>query len=130
MTRRIRRSRSWPTLVIIALLVPVLAGATRWHNHLVKSSPATDEVLTASPDSIRLWFAERAIPRLSGIALWTVGPDSTRRPMGPVVGTDTVVSVAAAVPDPLPAGAYRIRWRTASEDGHVIRGHIDFTVTP
>ncbi len=130
MTRSIRRFRTWATLVVVALLVPALAGAARWHNHLVKSSPAADEVLSASPDTIRLWFAEPTIPRLSGIALWTIGPDSSRRSMGPVAGTDTVVSVAAAVLAPLAAGTYRIRWRTASEDGHVIRGHIDFTVQP
>lgn len=116
--------------LLVALSVPGLRAAGLFHNHLVKSSPAEDDTLATSPSQIRLWFAEPAIPRLSGVALWTVGADSTRLPVGPMAATDTNVSVATTVTTPLAPGAYRVRWRTASADGHAIRGFYDFVVTP
>lgn len=114
----------------LTAVVAAATGAARLHNHLEKSFPAANDTLATSPTQIRVWYAEPAIPRLSGLALWTAGADSTRIPLGAVAATDTNVSVAAPVPAPLAAGTYRVRWRTASEDGHVIRGAYDFVVQP
>lgn len=114
----------------MALLLSGVIGAGGFHNRLVASSPAADETVSATPEQVRLWFAEPPVPRLSGIALWTIGPDSTRLKLEKVAATDTSVSVAAKVPGPLSPGEYRIRWRTASEDGHVIRGWFDFRISP
>ena len=117
--------------LFVALAVPGARAADRlFHNHLVKSSPAADDTLGTSPTEIRLWFAEPAIPRLSGVALWAMGADSTRLPVGPMAATDTNVSVTTTLASPLAPGTYRVRWRTASADGHAIRGFYDFVVIP
>ena len=42
--------------------------------------------------------------------------------------TDDPTSFKARVLGDLPAGTYRITWRTAGEDGHAIRGRYDFEV--
>ncbi len=114
----------------VAGLVSGARAANVFHNHLVKSTPAADDTLATPPPQIRLWFAEPAIPRLSGVALWTVGADSTRITVGPMAATDTNVSVATTLATPLAPGTYRVRWRTASADGHAIRGFYDFVIAP
>lgn len=124
-------ARSWITRgLLVAGIIAVAQPAGAFHNHLVKSTPAADDTLATSPDQIRLWFAEPAIPRLSGVALWTVGADSTRLSVGSMAATDTNVSVATTLTTPLGPGAYRVRWRTSSADGHAIRGVYDFVVAP
>jgi len=128
MTRSIRVGIA--LALAVAGLVSVARAAGMFHNHLVKSAPAANDTLATSPDQIRLWFAEPAIPRLSGVALWAMGTDSTRLKVGPMAATDTNVSVVTTPATPLSPGRYRVRWRTASADGHVIRGFYDFVVTP
>ncbi len=119
-----------PGLLVAGMIAATVQPAGAFHNHLVKSTPAADDTLATSPPQIRLWFAEPAIPRLSGVALWTVGADSTRIPVGPMAATDTNVSVATTLATPLAPGTYRVRWRTASADGHAIRGFYDFVIAP
>jgi len=36
--------------------------------------------------------------------------------------------LTARIEGPMPSGAYTIAWRTASSDGHAIRGEIPFRV--
>lgn len=109
--------------VTLALLGagPVLA----LHNHLEKSTPAADATV-ASPKEIRLWFAEKIDPKFSSITL--MHADSTKIEIGKTHGTDDPKSVAAEVPAPLAAGRYLIRWRSAGDDGHAVRGTFAFSV--
>lgn len=110
-------------LTVAALAAsPVLA----LHNHLEKSTPAADETLAASPKEIRLWFAEKIDPKFSSITL--MRPDSSKIEIGKAHGTDDPKSIAADVTTPLASGKYLIRWRTAGDDGHAVRGTFGFAV--
>lgn len=113
-------------LVGLAVLVGTAAGF-RFHNQLTKSSPG-QAATVASPVEIRLWFREKSAPALSSITLVRAS-DSGKVALAKVAKTDDPLSIKAAVPAALAAGGYLVSWRTAGDDGHVIRGSFPFTVS-
>ena len=118
------RVRIATAAVVLAAAISLPAYA--WHNHLVKSLPAESEEMAASPAMIQLWFAEKVEPKFSSITLMTA--DSTRLEIAKPKGTDDPKSITADVPAKLAAGSYLIRWRTAGDDGHAVRGTYPFSV--
>lgn len=97
------------------------------HLRLTRSVPVKDTTLALAPAEISLWFSQR--PQLPLSAITLTGPE------GAVVRL-SAVTLAPADSAPLVAkvegtmapGRYTIAWRTASSDGHAIRGTILFTV--
>ena len=113
----------------LALLVSSAGLITgMFHNHLVKSTPTTGEKLGSSPADIRLWFNER--PEIAFTSVTLLKADSTKIVTIKAVATADSMSVSAPLPQPLPAGSYLVTWRTASRDGHAIRGTYGFTIAP
>lgn len=110
----------------LALGAVLLTGM--FHNHLVKSTPGAGETLTASPAEITLWFNER--PEIAFTSVTILRADSTKIATIKAVATPDSLSVAAPITTPLPAGSYLITWRTASKDGHAIRGTYGFSIAP
>jgi methionine-rich copper-binding protein CopC len=110
-------------LTTVALLVTGMV-----HNHLVKSSPADGEQVHAAPKEIRLWFNER--PEIAFTSVTLLQSDSTK--IATIKAVATMDSMAASIPlqAPLPAGKYLVAWRTASSDGHAIRGSFGFSIAP
>lgn len=113
-------------LLLAAPFLLGMAGAV--HNHLVKSAPEKDQQLTAVPTEVRLWFSER--PELNFTSVTLLRADSSRVPVSKVRPTDDTLSVAADIAAGLPPGHYTVAWRTASRDGHAIRGRFGFTIAP
>ena len=60
-----------PLSIAIAFctLIFVSVAASAWHLDLTASYPKADEVLTESPDTIRLWFTQVPELALAGISL-------------------------------------------------------------
>ncbi|HET9276124.1 MAG TPA: copper resistance CopC family protein [Gemmatimonadales bacterium] len=118
-------------LRILPLAAVAVLSTAMFHNRLVKSTPGDGDTLAAAPSEIRLWFAERPEVAFTSVTLLREGPDSTRigTLKGTVVPGDSL-AVKLAVPVPLQAGGYVVAWRTASRDGHAIRGRFRFSVSP
>jgi methionine-rich copper-binding protein CopC len=100
--------------------------AARLHTKLVRSEPAAGAVV-APPAAIRLWFSEPVNVGLTGLTL--TGPD------GRVVKTVRATRaehpdapVVVAVNAVLAPGAYVAAWRTASADGHPVKGSFRFSI--
>ncbi len=110
--------------VVLALVVST-AMAASLHLRLTKSYPEADQVLTVAPDTVRLWFSEE--PEMA-LALIGIEGANGKVDVAKVEKTDDPTSFKARVLGDLPAGTYRITWRTAGEDGHAIRGRYDFEV--
>ncbi|HEV8357408.1 MAG TPA: copper resistance CopC family protein [Gemmatimonadales bacterium] len=104
----------------------LLAG--RFHNHLVKSMPGAGQTLAGSPAEVRLWFNER--PEVPFTSVTILRADSSKVATIRAVATDDTLAVSAPLPAPLPAATYVVQWRTASSDGHAIRGRFEFTIAP
>jgi methionine-rich copper-binding protein CopC len=115
-------------LRLLTLSAAAVLGTGMLHNHLVKSSPADGEHLTVAPKEIRLWFNER--PEIPFTSITLMQGDSTK--IATIKAVATADSMAAAVPltAPLVPGKYLVAWRTASGDGHAIRGVFGFSISP
>lgn len=101
------------------------APAAQAHDQLVSSTPAADAVLVAAPESVELVYSEEVVEL--GVIIEVVGSDGEDW----VAGTPTVASTIVTVPlrPGMFEGAYELRWRVVSSDGHPIDGTSTFTVT-
>ncbi len=105
-----------------------LLGTTIFHNHLVKSVPRAGDTVVASPKEIRLWFNER--PEIPFTSATLLSADSIKIVSIKAAATEDTMAVAIPLVTPLKAGSYLITWRTASRDGHAIRGTFGFSIAP
>jgi methionine-rich copper-binding protein CopC len=106
----------------------ILATALLWsaaglaHTHLVASSPADHAELATPPKEAILTFAEAVV--LTAAKLESMGGAKTVLKPLPAGNVKE-----AHIPLPtLAAGRYRLQWRAASDDGHVMSGEISFVV--
>jgi methionine-rich copper-binding protein CopC len=113
----------------VAALGLLLAATPAWpHASLVRSSPARRAALTTAPDRVQLWFNEPIEARFSSVSVWDAAglqvdlQDARVEPEDPkhlTVGLK-----------PLALGAYRVRFRVLSVDGHVVESEFAFTLRP
>ncbi|MFB9689252.1 copper resistance CopC family protein [Amycolatopsis plumensis] len=122
---------SFPVRVAAALAAAggaVLLGApaAAAHSVLVSSSPAADASLATAPAEVVLEFNELVENRFTELAV--LGPDGTSHwEAGPASVVDARVSAPLR---PLgPAGAYTVRYRVTSADGHPVSGTVPFRLT-
>jgi methionine-rich copper-binding protein CopC len=113
-------------IATLTALAPHVGGAAM-HNHLLRAEPGIGGEVAGSPKELRLWFAQKPDPALTTIRL--LGADSAAVPLGPVTPAESA-SVRAPIASALPPGKYVVRWKTAGDDGHVIRGSYSFTRKP
>lgn len=120
------RSRALTWLALAAALATLPAALPFRHLRLLKSAPAADEVLAASPTAVTLWFSQAPTLRLTRISL--LDASGTKLPLGPVKAGPEEHTAMADLTQPLAAGSYTISWVSGSPDGHVVRGKIPFSV--
>jgi methionine-rich copper-binding protein CopC len=117
------------TLLLSGVTASLLLGANAAvHTHLVKAEPGVDSTVTVAPKQIRLWFNEAPEVALSAATLLT--NDNSPVATVKMVETNDSLSVAGTIPVALEPGTYRVLWRTASKDGHAVRGKYSFTFDP
>lgn len=122
---RFRFHQVLPSLAAGLIVLPGAALAV--HAHLTGSFPGKDEVVAEAPTEIRLTFSEKVELAISSIKV--LGADSAEVRVGKAARTDDTLTIAAPVLGALAPGEYAVIWRTASRDGHPIRGRYTFTVT-
>ena len=119
-------------LIFTAALLSVL-GATAtaadavFHFALSRSVPAADAAVP-SPEEVRLWFTQVAPPGSVAIRLVGPGGDAVET-SDPIPDEDDGRVYHVDVPTKLPAGAYTVAWRGIGDDGHIVRGEFQFSVT-
>jgi methionine-rich copper-binding protein CopC len=101
--------------------------APAWsHAYLVRSTPAARSVVARAPERVQLWFNERLEPAYSRMSVWN--RDAERVDVGDAqVAPAEPGRLSVGVP-PLPAGAYTVKYRVLSVDGHVVEAEFVFTV--
>ena len=106
-----------------AVLLATPAGA---HAVLVRSTPPGRATLAEKPDRVQLWFNERLEPAFSSVSVWSSA--GTQVDAGNArVGPDDAKRLSVTLP-PLPPGAYSVRYRVLSVDGHVVDSSFSFTI--
>lgn len=119
-----RRRAASVSLVTVGLLLGVCAVAYA-HATLLRSEPAAGSRLSASPSRVRLVFSEALEPTLAQLSI--VGTDGFLVRLSPSGDPHDVNALVAPVSALVP-GAYRLRWRVVSADGHPVEGSFAFAV--
>lgn len=111
--------RSLMTAALLCLGICLVAAPVALaHDQLISSSPGADEQLSSPPTTIKLTFSAELLTL--GHEIRIVDADSKNWAQGTATLTRESLSqpVAAGMPD----GAYQVRWRVVSSDGHPING--------
>jgi methionine-rich copper-binding protein CopC len=116
----------WVTGTLILSTLMVSAGLA--HSTLVRSQPPAGATLTTPPGEIILWFNERLERQFHAVTV-SDGQGRTISTQNPHVDRADPTKLTVAV-EPLPPGAYRVRWRVLSRDGHVAEGAFSFSIQP
>lgn len=107
------------TAVVLGTALPAAA-----HDDLVGSTPTAGEMLATPPASVTLSYSADVLT--IGALVSVVDASGTDWAAGePVI---EMTDVTTPLKDGMPAGAYEIRWRVVSSDGHPISGLVPFTV--
>lgn len=119
-----RPRAGWITVLVVSafLVVPSLASA---HATLLRTDPASDQVVQTAPTTVTLTFTEPVETALGAIRVFDgaarrVDAGDTSRVGGNAVST--------GIGQTLQRGTYTVSWRVASADGHPIDGAFVFHV--
>lgn len=94
------------------------------HSSQQPGTPRDGETLSAAPEIVRLKFSGPM--RITVLKL--VGP-AGEVPLTRTDGMQPVTALEASPTGDMAPGAYEIEWRGMGEDGHVMEGTIDFTIS-
>ncbi len=119
-----------PHLVPSAGEIPLLApGAGEIpHPELRLAVPAPDAVTRGPVEVIELTFSEAVDQVLSRILLYTAEGEAISAGETRWITPDARDRISLELDEPLPTGMYRVEWRTAASDGHIIQGTYSFAV--
>ena len=106
----------------MAFLVVVMPSTAFAHAALVEATPADGAIVDEMPVVVRLRFSE---PLSANSSIQLVGPAGTIFDERPMPDDPSIMALVA--PD-LQPGVYSVRWTAATDDGHVERGAVTFTV--
>ncbi|HEY4034008.1 MAG TPA: copper resistance protein CopC [Ktedonobacteraceae bacterium] len=120
---------------LLFFLFPQEANA---HAILLRSDPAKDSILPASPDQIRMWFTEDLNPTFSTAYVVNAANSAANvqknikthvdKDNAHVSATDSKEMDVSLKPN-LPSAVYVVLYRTQSaDDGHILDGSLVFTV--
>lgn len=115
---------------LVALCALLIAAPATAHVRLEGSTPAAGAIVHEPLAELRIVFSAAVEARYTGLVLYA--------PSGAVVPLDSLRADAASrgrafyvgaprLPEP---GEYRVEWRTAGSDGHVITGSFTFVADP
>jgi copper resistance protein C len=108
----------------VALLA---AGPAFAHAELVRSNPAANATVRASPRTITLTFNERLVPAFSKFELTMPAHGGMKLPVTTTVSRDGK-RIVGTVGSRLMKGSYRVSWTAAGSDGHKMTGGYSFKV--
>lgn len=113
--------------VCLGLLLAFGAGEVLAHAFLDRAVPAVGGSVAASPTEVRLFFTEAVVPQFSAIEVTGAGgaPVAAGKP---VQDPADKTSLTLPIRQPLPPGAYTVKWHVASVDTHRSQGSFSFSV--
>ncbi len=111
---------------LAAALPPDPAGA---HASLVEARPAHRAVVARRPARVVLVFSDAIEGPFSTLSVLSAAGERVDRADVQVLAADPH-EISVGLPEGLPAGAYTVKYRVLSADGHVVEGSYRFTVKP
>lgn len=113
-------------LVLLCGLFALAPSGASAHPNLASSRPAAGSNVSGSVSDLVLTFTERIELRYTTVVLITTNGDTIRG--GVTFGGTDDRAVRVQLAEPLATGTYRVVWRTAGADGHVVGAEYGFTI--
>ncbi len=119
--------RNTAATIVVLFAGSVVATTAFAHPKLVKSDPAGDAVIAASPKALRLSFNEELVPKFSGVEI--KDQKGQRIEIG-IIAPDPAdkKQLVIELPSPLANGLYKVDWHAVAADTHRVQGSYSFTV--
>ena len=117
------RKASSLVVLLTALAFPAAASA---HARLVGSKPADGAVLATPPQDVKLLFDDEIRPAGGDRVVDAQGRSVLAGPAHRLAGNDR--ALVLPLRPGLVRGAYTVRWRVVSNDGHLVAGVLAFAV--
>ena len=111
------------TLVTLSVVAGAAPAATA-HDQVLSTSPTTGENVDTAPKQVAMVFSDDI---LSVGAIMLIVDDQGRNWADGTLKLDRATVTQPLAPG-LPNGAYEVRWRVVSADGHPIAGTFPFSV--
>src|SRR6187551_3756362 len=112
-------------LAVLTLTAGVSLVAAVPHFTVTKSLPAANQVVEQSPERLQYWFSEAPADGVSTIKLLR---GTTEIALAKTVVVPAEKTMHASPEKPLEPGTYKMTWRAAGGDGHVMSGETAFTI--
>lgn len=127
--RRTARTRArglvFGAVAVLALVLPIgCALPASAHDQVVSTVPAAGEHLETAPSEVSMTFTSDILDLGAIMLVVDTAGDDWAHGEPRLDGVLAVQTLADGLPD----GAYLVRWRVVSADGHPISGTVDFTV--
>ncbi|MGH7460215.1 MAG: copper resistance CopC/CopD family protein [Pseudomonas sp.] len=108
-------------------LLAGLPGRVAAHIRVTASTPAANSTVTVPVREIRVTFSQRVSARYTRLSV--LNPNGIELAVADLAAVDSAGrEYRATLTEPLANGTYRVIWRTAGADGHVVSGEFTFTV--
>ena len=111
-------------VAISSALIAISAWPAAGHAQLVASTPADRATIAKAPTRVLLEFSGRLIADTASVT--ATGPQGQQA----LATTGSSTTVTARWPAAWSEGDFKVAYRVASSDGHIMTGAIRFTVTP
>lgn len=118
------RMRTPRSAVLAIVMVIAAMGAALAHAKMKASTPADGATVPAGLSQIEMTFSHPM--RLTLVRVHRAADDTDMALNAPL--PKTFADSAKVSVDALAAGAYEVTWTAVSQDGHVMKGHLGFTV--
>ncbi|HEY8371094.1 MAG TPA: copper resistance protein CopC [Thermodesulfobacteriota bacterium] len=124
------RARAFALLAVSALAVSAVAPRPAFaHASLLEAKPGRRAVVASVPARVVLVFTDALEEAFSTVSVFSAGGERVDTGDVRVLATDPH-ELSVGLPPDLPAGAYTVKYRVLSADGHVVEGSYRFTVKP
>lgn len=114
--------------LLAGLTIACAARLALAHAFLDHASPRVGSEVRGAPAQVTLWFTQDLEPAFSSLSVTDAQGGRVDRGDAHVDASDRSI-LRVSLP-PLPAGAYKVRWRVLSVDTHVTEGDFTFKVAP
>lgn len=115
-------------LLTVAVIFAGLCGRADAHAFLQTAVPPVGGNASAVSE-LRLTFTEALEPQFSTVTLRHLGGAAVPGAKAAIDPHDPKVLIVN-LPQPLPAGQYKVKWRVISVDTHHTQGDYSFTASP
>jgi len=113
-------------LAAAAALLTAWATPALAHAFLYRASPAVGSVVHTPPAVLQIEFDNEVLPNQCSISLSDVSGNIV--PLGPLSASSDHETLTAPIRSRLAPGAYQVRWRAVSTEGHTTSGQFAFRI--